>query len=186
MCQGWVRRSDEIVLEAFDNWHRELLRFAERKVGDEAVADDIVQDAFIALWQAPYVRDPRLFLFHVTRKRTIDVIRRRAKRPELLERLAIACGLSGRKDSPDAAIENGALDLSMIVYRLSTSDREALDLRYRYAFTVPEIADITMSTESAVRKRLERAAHRLRELARQARLFPDDPEQPTPGPLSSL
>lgn len=64
----------------------ELFRFALRSVGDEAAAQDLVQEVFLRAWRSASSFDPgtgslRVWLFAIARNATVDAARRRGVRP---------------------------------------------------------------------------------------------------------
>lgn len=76
-----VRDGDADAFDTiFRQWYAPLVRFADRIVRDRAAAEDIAQDALLALWQRrgslPSGMVPQAWLFHVTRNRALNVVRR--------------------------------------------------------------------------------------------------------------
>ncbi len=95
----WVRASME-------RHEAELLRYALSLVGDLAVAEDIVQDAFFKLCkQEPESLRGRLvpWLFTVVRNQALDRHRRESRWSRASE--AEAAGLPGDVPTPSAAVE---------------------------------------------------------------------------------
>ena len=78
------------VAEALVANHRELLRFVERRIGDRALAEEIVQDAFVrSLDHATEITDSALgWLYRVLRNAVIDQQRRQAVVNRRLEAFA--------------------------------------------------------------------------------------------------
>jgi RNA polymerase sigma-70 factor (ECF subfamily) len=70
--------------------HREFLRFVERRVGDRALAEDIVQDAFVrTLDQGEAIRDSAVgWFYRVIRNAVIDRQRRQASANRRLDEFA--------------------------------------------------------------------------------------------------
>jgi RNA polymerase sigma factor (sigma-70 family) len=70
--------------------HREFLRFVERRVGDRALAEDIVQDAFVrGLDRGDEIRESVLgWFYRVLRNAVIDRQRRQAVADRRLNQLA--------------------------------------------------------------------------------------------------
>jgi len=70
--------------------HREFLRFVERRVGDRALAEEIVQDAFVrSLDRGDEIRESVLgWFYRVLRNAVIDHQRRRAVANRRLDELA--------------------------------------------------------------------------------------------------
>jgi RNA polymerase sigma-70 factor (ECF subfamily) len=74
-------------LEAlYEAYHRQALGLAYRVLNDAADAEEVVQEAFLAVWRAGRSYDPargsvRTWLLTLVRNRAIDVIRARQRRP---------------------------------------------------------------------------------------------------------
>jgi len=80
--------------------HREFLRFVERRVGDRALAEEILQAAFVkGLDRLDAVQDTAIgWFYRVLRNAIIDHRRREAAAGRRLERYAIDAGLD---EAPD-------------------------------------------------------------------------------------
>src|SRR6185295_7396761 len=81
-----IARAEREFRRVFDDLYEEAHAYAEGFVGT-GLADDVVQDAFVGLWEATYARDkpPRDFramLFGVIRRRIVDVARQRDRDEE--------------------------------------------------------------------------------------------------------
>ncbi|HLK92176.1 MAG TPA: sigma-70 family RNA polymerase sigma factor [Polyangia bacterium] len=81
--------------------HREFLRFVERRVGDRALAEEIVQDAFVrSLDRGEQIRDSVVgWFYRVLRNAVIDRRRRQAVADRRLDQLAAE--LESRDDEGD-------------------------------------------------------------------------------------
>ena len=113
--------------------HRPLVRaFVLRHVGDEALADDLTQEAFLEVWRKPFEEfSPRAsaaYLRTVARNRFLMMIRREGRRPELTD-----------LDAADSAWERHAGDdggdsrvdaLRACLETLKDQARRAIDLLY--------------------------------------------------------
>jgi len=81
--------------------HREFLRYVERRVGDRATAEEIVQDAFVrGLDRGGEIRDSAVgWFYRVLRNAVIDYQRRRATVHRRLEEFAAELeGAEGRDE----------------------------------------------------------------------------------------
>lgn len=79
---------DAALRSAYDAHGPELHRFASRALGDAALAEDAVQEAFVRAWRASATYDParssqRTWLFAILRNVVIDLARARRSRPPL-------------------------------------------------------------------------------------------------------
>lgn len=73
------------VQEAYTAHGAELYRFALRALGDDGVAQDVVQETFLRAWRAADRYDPelsslRVWLFAIARNVVVDHARRRSAR----------------------------------------------------------------------------------------------------------
>lgn len=154
---------------AFEALHRlyqpSLLRFSYRLCGDDAMARDAVQDAWMMtlrfLGQQFPLHAFRARVFKAVRWRTLDRIRRRtsAATEELNED-----HVSG--ESPEGWATSD--QLRRLIKALPTDEGEALYLFYLEDLNIAEVAVIQDVPSGTVKSRLSRARNRLREeLARQ-------------------
>lgn len=79
---------DVALRSAYDAHGAELHRFARRSLGDAALAEDAVQEAFVRAWRASRSYDParssqRTWLFAILRNVVIDMARARRCRPPM-------------------------------------------------------------------------------------------------------
>ncbi|QDE90341.1 RNA polymerase subunit sigma-70 [Myxococcus xanthus] len=83
--------SDDVISSLVEN-HREFLRFLERRVGSRAVAEDILQDAFVrGMGKAETLREDEsltAWFYSVLRNAVIDHYRRRGTTERALASLA--------------------------------------------------------------------------------------------------
>ncbi len=80
-------RDREAFLALFDHYAPRLKGFYRRRGTGDALAEDLVQDVMVAIWQRAHQYDRRqagvgTWVFTIARNRQIDLIRRE-KRPEL-------------------------------------------------------------------------------------------------------
>jgi len=157
-----------------------LYNFAYRLVGNEADAEDLVQDTYVdAFRHAAQLRNLarcRAWLFRILRNRRVSRERMRRARPELLI-------LEGGLEAADASMASDALPQleravvarlarPAILHALATLPedmRTTLLLCDLEGFTYAEIGDIMQCPIGTVRSRLARARGQLmRQLAPQA------------------
>jgi RNA polymerase sigma-70 factor (ECF subfamily) len=95
---------DPALIERLVASHREFHQFLERKVGDRALAEDILQEAFVkGLAKASAIRDEdsaKAWFYRVLRNAVIDHARRQAAARRRLE--AVAHELEAQEDEPEA------------------------------------------------------------------------------------
>ena len=132
-----------------------LMLTARRYLGDDD-AEDTVQDALLRLWQmVGELRQPfDALALRLTRNLCIDKVRR--KRPTLT---LTDSGETGEADDNDERIER----MMAVVSTLPDLQQTVLRLRHLEGMEMNEIADLTGSSEVAVRKALSRARQAVRQ-----------------------
>jgi len=163
----------EWVLAALEQYEPRLLRYAQRLLGDEGHARDVVQFAFLRLCdESPAAIGERLaqWLYTVCRNRTLDVLRANG-------RASVAVGRAANHGSPASIIEPPSREidpadsaeqselhacLRLLVERLPPSQREAIDL-WAEGFSYVEISRIVNRHEGHIRVLVHRGLKTLRE-----------------------
>ena len=144
----------------YDRYKSMAYALALRITADAALAEDVVQDAFIGAWRnaARYVEgrgSVKTWLLSIVHHRSIDAIRRRRPTIELPDaELPPPPALT----VPDLWTEvAGRLDRAAVVAALATLSevqREALELGYFSGLTQQEIADRTGAPLGTVKSRM--------------------------------
>jgi RNA polymerase sigma-70 factor (sigma-E family) len=159
--------ADQAVTALYSAHYRSLVRLATLLVRDVATAEEVVQDAFVAMhgaWRR--LRDPNKALSYLRQSvvnRSRSVLRHRA----VLEKYAP----EGLPDEPSA--ENGAiaeLERSAVVKALNTlpaRQREALVLRYYGDLSEADIASTMGISRGAVKSHTARGMAALRSVLEQ-------------------
>ncbi len=149
----------------FDKYFGPLYNFALHMVFREDVANDMVQEVFIALYEKPGILHDRIclkpYLFHCVRNRCFNYLRDRKVEDRRLNLYAEACIWSENID----LIEEE--DVLSRVYRamekLPDKCREICRLRYREGLKFEDIARILNMSESTVRVQVARGMEKLRQ-----------------------
>ena len=140
-----------------------------RRLGDLALAEDAVQDAFAAAaarWPAEGVPDaPGAWLTTTAWRRALDVLRREQRRrpTELPPDLAAEAPRAGLRAGDEPLDELLGLLLACCHPALAPEARVALTLRHVAGLTAGEIAASFVVGEAAMAKRLVRARVKLRD-----------------------
>jgi RNA polymerase sigma-70 factor (ECF subfamily) len=148
-----------------------LLAYALGRTGCRGTAEDVAQDALVALvrrWQKHGPpRSPDAFVFAIARRRAGRANARRAMMAPIETLRTMA---SDRLNPEQAYKERCEIDAMLAALRrLRRSEREVLLLRIAGDLSTEDIAVITRSTASAVKMRVHRARRRL------AHLLSEDP-----------
>ena len=140
---------------------------ARRIVADRALAEEVVQEVFLRLWNEPDQFDAargslRTYLLTQTHGRSVDVIRAEASRRAREERDA--------RLTPEAGydLEREVWDLTQAEHvrdalaRLTDGERAAIELAYFGGHTYREVAVLLGEPEGTVKSRIRSGLSRLR------------------------
>ena len=148
-----------------------LYRHAWRLTQDRRTAEDVVQEAFVTAWRRlPTLQRAEAFrswLYQITTRRSIDVVR--ARRPEQpVDTLAPAVEPAATEAGPAARLEQRAqlADLATALQELPVGQRAAWCLREIDELSYDEIAAVLDLPVSTVRGRIARARVELAERMR--------------------
>jgi RNA polymerase sigma-70 factor (ECF subfamily) len=171
-------RDESALAELYDRHGRAAFSLAYRVLGDPETAEEVVQEAFLALWRRAETYQPergtvRSWLLTVVRNRAIDVVRIRdgrsrtggaAPRPVSTDDLVLVA-----EDDPEAeAIRSVEAEVvRKALAALPPEQREVVDLAYFGGLTYPEVAARTGVALGTVKSRMRLALERLRALVEQ-------------------
>jgi len=155
---------DEIAFRRIVAEHHEDMRRVCRAIaGDDAVADEAVEAAWVVAWKKlGTVHGPgqlRPWLVSVAANEVRHLLRKRRRRSEL--ELPVAAATEPSAD--DAATSAAALDLHAALARLDHDDAALLAMRYVVGFDSTELGIASGKSPAAIRQRLKRLLDRLHE-----------------------
>ena len=157
--------ADEAVTRLFGAHYRQLVRLAVLLLADRAVAEELVQDAFVQLHQRwGRLRDPHKALGYL-RTSVVNAARSAQRRRGVADRYTAS--LPPPPDMPSA--EYGALGALGRTEVLAARQREALVLRYYLDLSESEIADVMGISRGAVKSHAARGIAALRTTLEAAR-----------------
>jgi RNA polymerase sigma factor (sigma-70 family) len=171
--------SDEELLEAiadgdeaalgtlYDRFGRVAYGVALRVLRDQALAEDAVQEAFLAIWRSAdsYRRErakPSTWLLTLVHRRAVDLVRREDRRRaeplgEAPEDVAAAVPEEAQLRERRAAVQSA-------LRSLPEDQRQALELAYYGGYTQSELASHLGVPLGTVKSRMFAGLTRLREL----------------------
>jgi RNA polymerase sigma factor (sigma-70 family) len=163
-----VARSDEVALaELYDRFGRVAYGLARRILRDDALAEDAVQEGFLAAWRSaprfvPERAQASTWLLTLVHRRAVDLVRREERRrTEMLDEQAEAA-----EGASDEAVwlrfERERVQTALA--RLPDQQREALELAYYGGFTQSELAERLGQPLGTIKSRMFTGLSRLREL----------------------
>ena len=170
-----IREGDSDALgELYDRYASVALATALRVVADRQLAEDLVHDSFVAVWQKIDRFDAargnlRSWLLTIVRNRGID--RLRAARPTM--EVGVADEMSLLRSGPNPTADDALRSLSgaqvrEAITRLPDEQRRAIELAYFEGRTYREIAALTGVPQGTANGRLRLALGKLRETLRGA------------------
>ena len=162
-----ARREEAALAELYDRFGRVAYGLALRVVRDAALAEDVVQDAFLAIWRSadrfvPERSKTSTWILTLVHRRAVDLVRREERRRT--DPLELAVGGTGEATDEIALLRlerervQGALKL------LPDPQREVLELAYYGGFTQSELAERLGQPLGTVKSRMFAGLARLREL----------------------
>jgi RNA polymerase sigma-70 factor, ECF subfamily len=156
------------ALEAlYEEYHRQALGLALRVLGNMGEAEEVVQEAFLAVWRAGHTYDPargstRTWVLTLVRNRAIDVVRARQRRP--VQPLDETFDPPDSADVPlQAALNVDAARVAEALYRLPPEQRTVIELAYSSGLSHTEIAARLSVPVGTVKGRIRLGLDRLRQ-----------------------
>lgn len=140
-----IAGGDEAALaELYDRYGRAAYALAVRIVRDPALAEDAVQDAFLAAWRTAASFDPSrgqasTWLITLVHRRSVDVVRREERRrADPLDDAPVA---SGGSTDESAETREQRREVQAALATLGPAERESLELAYYGGLSQSEIAE---------------------------------------------
>jgi len=154
--------TDPEFRDAFHGNKDVVYRYAYRMTGSHALAEDVVQESFLALWRRPGVYDAargsvRALLLGIARKLILKNWRDEKAYEELEEQSALCAPV-------DLPAGERAAFVARAISLLPPLQREALILAEYEELTLEEIGRVTGAELAAVKSRLHRARESLRRM----------------------
>ena len=156
----------------YDRYAVAAFGIARRVCGDSTLAEDVVQEAFLSIWRRPSSYRPDRgrvgsYLFGVVHNKAVDAIRHE----ESLRRREAAFGGVDDDVGPDEVVEEAwtavrGQQVREAVHRLSSVQREAIELAYFDGLTCTEVAAKLGIPLGTAKTRLRDGMIRLRNLLR--------------------
>lgn len=150
----------DAVEELYDRYRTMAYSIALRITADSALAEDIVQEAFLGAWRnaGRYVEgrgSVKTWLLSIVHHRAIDAIRRRRPTTELPKRAEVPPPALTVPDIwPEVAGKLLRLEILAALRSLSDVQREAIELAYFGGLTQQEVAARTDTPLGTVKSRI--------------------------------
>ena len=179
-----LRGDASALAELYDRYADVIFRAAFRRLGDRQLAEEVVQDTWLTLWERAELFDPAMgslvgWLSTIARNRAVDRLRALARRPGALPLSAVFAADTGEDRALAAGqvlvSEDPARDPQLVLDELElretmlqaltqipADERQVLELAYYADLTQPEIAQRLGWPLGTVKTRTRRGLLRLR------------------------
>ncbi len=169
-----VARGNSGALEAlYDRYAARVLGISLKIIGDQALAEDILQETFWRVWQSAATFQPQLgpftsWLFRIARNLAIDAYRRRNVRPQVFMGAHGSDPILDATPDPDMDVaEQAQLILQSQRVRqalnsLPAVQRQVIEMAYFNGMTRQEIAEATGEALGTIHTRARLALQKLR------------------------
>jgi RNA polymerase sigma-70 factor, ECF subfamily len=162
-----ARSEQSALAELYDRYGRPAYGLALRVLRDDALAEDAVQDAFLALWRTaarfvPERGKASTWIFTLVHRRAVDLVRREERRrADTIERTPEQGGGSVEEE---ALLRFQRERVQDALKKLPDQQREAIELAYYGGFTQSELAERLGQPLGTIKSRMFLGLARLREL----------------------
>jgi RNA polymerase sigma-70 factor (ECF subfamily) len=176
----WPQASDAALVVAIARWRQEalaeayrrhagaVLALAQRVLRDRSLAEEVVQEVFLRLWNQPERYDPergtlRSFMLAQAHGRSVDALRSESARRNREEKEARQTAEAGYD------LEHAVVDLTVAeqvrtaLSSLQEGEREAIELAYFGGHTYRQVASILGQPEGTVKSRIRLGMRHLRD-----------------------
>jgi len=161
------RYHEDALAEVYRRHAGAVFALARRLLSDKALAEEIVQEVFLRLWNDPDRFDPdrgslRSYLLAQCHGRSVDLIRSESSRRRREEReltLAAEAGYDVEHEVWDLAVADRMRDALAL---LPDGERRAIELAYYGGHSYREVAQVLGQPEGTVKSRIRAGLKRLR------------------------
>jgi RNA polymerase sigma-70 factor (ECF subfamily) len=169
-----VARGDSAALEAlYDRYAARVLGISMKIIGDQTLAEDILQETFWRVWQNAATYQSQLgpftgWLFRIARNLSIDAYRRRNVRPQGITSAGENDSVLDEMPDPNTDVAEQAQAtltnrrVRQALASLPGVQRQVIELAYFYGMTRQEIAEATGEALGTIHTRARLALQKLR------------------------
>jgi RNA polymerase sigma-70 factor (ECF subfamily) len=170
-----VAQGNPAALETlYDRYASIVLGLSLRVIGDQAAAEDVLQETFWRVWQSAATYDSQrgsftAWLFRIARNLAIDMYRRQSVRPQPMPVMDDSESVLDQMTNPEADVAEQVHAMlrnqrvRIAVLSLPSSQRQVIEMAYFYGMTRQEIAEVTGEALGTIHTRARLALQKLRE-----------------------
>jgi RNA polymerase sigma factor (sigma-70 family) len=163
-----ARGHESALAELYDRLGRVAYGLAYRVLRDEALAEDAVQEGFLALWRTAHRFLPErakasTWVLTLVHRRAVDLVRREERRrADPLDARPETASTDTAEDSALLHLERERVQTAL--GKLPDAQREAIELAYYGGFTQSELAERLGQPIGTIKSRMFAGLARLRDL----------------------
>jgi RNA polymerase sigma-70 factor (ECF subfamily) len=163
------RYSEVALAEVYRRHGGAVYGLARRVLDNAAEAEDVTQEVFLRLWNAPDRFDPargslRSYLLAQSHARAVDVIRSQNSRRARESNDAMKTARAGYDMQNEAWDLTLAHQVSEALATLPDDERRAIELAYFEGRTYVQVAEILNQPEGTVKSRIRNGMRRMRRI----------------------
>jgi RNA polymerase sigma-70 factor (ECF subfamily) len=169
-----VARGNSAALEVlYDRYASTVLGISVKVIGDQALAEDVLQETFWRVWQSAGTYQSQRgsftgWLFRIARNLAIDAYRRRNVRPQAISGPDGTESILEEAPDPDSDVAEQAQSslknrqIRKALASLPGVQRQVIEMAYFYGMTRQEIAEATGEALGTIHTRARLALQKLR------------------------
>jgi RNA polymerase sigma-70 factor (ECF subfamily) len=166
-------RDEDALAELYDRHGRVAYGLALRVLRDPALAEDAVQEGFLAVWRTadrfqPERAKPSTWILTLVHRRAVDLVRREERRRA--DPLEVAPDPGERSADEEVGVRTKRRIVQDALRQLPDDQRQALQLAYYGGLTQSELAERLGVPLGTIKSRMFTGLSRLRELLAEAGL----------------
>lgn len=161
------RYREDALAEAYRRHAGSVFSLAKRLLVDASLAEEVVQEVFLRIWNQPEKFDPgrgtlRSYLLAQCHGRSVDSLRSEVSRRNREERDARRTAEGGYDLEHEVVDLAVAEQVKAALEQLPSDEREPIALAYFGGHTYREVADLLAQPEGTVKSRIRSGLKRLR------------------------
>ena len=159
-------RDNDALAELYDCHSKLLFGVAYRIIGETKEAEDILQEAFVSIWERAADFDPRLgvplsWMVTIARNRAIEHVRASERQKRLVQRASAETPSAPESNDQPADNEDFARARS-IMSELPVDQRRAIEMAFLDGLTQTQIAERLQEPLGTIKARIRRGLMHVR------------------------